>query len=119
MAESAIGMYRIVNIKRDEFDFRCDRKTRWGNPFPMKQEKDREKVIALYRSWLWKEIQNNNGIERLLLPIINRKKAQAEPLRLGCWCMPKACHCHVLARACEWYEMKMFQEEISSSHLFL
>ncbi len=101
--------YVAVHIKDPGgFDVRCDRKSKWGNPFAMKGKSDAERarVIQEYRKYLWNEIQNNNGVERLLIPLIERKNKQeaGSPLRLACWCKPKDCHCDVLIRACEWYE---------------
>lgn len=83
-----------VNIKRDAYDVRIDRKTRWGNPFPMKSESDRARVIAQYREWLWQQIKD----KRITLEDL----ADLRGKRLACHCAPKACHGDVLAAAAEW-----------------
>lgn len=104
--------YKVVHIKdTDGFDVRCDRASKWGNPFAMKGKSDAERarVIQEYRKYLWNEIQTNSGAERLLVPLIERKNQQDTPLRLACWCKPKDCHCDVLIRACEWYESTIAQ----------
>lgn len=83
-----------VNIRHDEYDVRIDRRTRWGNPFPMKSEKDRSKVIAQYRDWLWKQIKTAQiSLEDL---------ADLQGKRLACHCAPAACHGDVLAAAADW-----------------
>lgn len=106
--------YEVTHVKDAEgFDLLCDRTSVWGNPFPMKGKSDeeRDRVIQEYRRWLWNEIRVNNGIDRLLMPIIERKNSISTPLRLACWCAPKPCHCDVLVRACEWHEHTIAQQQ--------
>jgi hypothetical protein len=80
-----------VNIRSDVYDVRIDRKTKWGNPFPMRSEKDRTKVIAQYRDWLWQQIKSGQ--------ITLEELAALHGKRLACHCAPKACHGDVLAAA--------------------
>ena len=96
--------YKVVHLKREPYDIRCDRQSIYGNPFVLKSEANRDHVIQAYRKWLWQQIQESNGIDRLLVPLIEAKNKKDTPLVLGCWCAPKPCHCDVLVRACEWYE---------------
>ena len=60
---------------------RIDRRTRWGNPFTVK-ESGRDLAIALYREWAG---MNPDFLEPL------RGK------RLACWCAPLHCHGDVIA----------------------
>jgi len=60
---------------------RIDRRTRWGNPFTVK-ESGRDLAIALYREWAG---MNPDFLEPL------RGK------RLACWCAPLPCHGDVIA----------------------
>jgi hypothetical protein len=91
---------RAVNIKKDEYDVRIDRRTRWGNPFPMRTESCRPRVIAEYRQWLWGEIKAGRiSLEDL---------AELHGKRLGCHCAPRACHGDVLAAAAEWAWNKLY-----------
>lgn len=83
-----------VNLQRESFDVRIDRKTKWGNPFVMQSEQDRTKVIEQYRQWLWEQI-NSGKIEMEELASLHGK-------RLGCHCSPKPCHGDVLAAAAAW-----------------
>lgn len=90
---------KVVNIRHDAYDVRIDRKTRWGNPFPMKSEGDRGKVVADYRDWLWKQIKSGK--------ITLEDLATLRGKRLGCHCAPKACHGDVLAAAAEWAHARL------------
>lgn len=83
-----------VNLRKQEFDVRIDRRTRWGNPFVMRSEAERADVVARYRRWLWGEIQAGR-IGRDELAGLHGK-------RLGCHCAPLACHGDVLTAASAW-----------------
>lgn len=75
----------VVHLKREPFDIRIDRASRWGNPFRIGPDGDRDEVIVKYRQWI-------GGRPDLLaaLPELRGK-------RLGCWCAPSRCHGDVLA----------------------
>lgn len=83
-----------VHLKRDAYDVRVDRQTRWGNPFPMKSEADRDRVIAQYRTHLAGQIRCGE-VTLDELALLHGK-------RLGCWCAPRACHADVLTSAAAW-----------------
>mgnify|MGYP000073592277 CR=1 FL=1 len=89
----------VVNLKYEAFDVRIDRKTRWGNPFPMRSEADRDRVCEEYRAWLWGEIKAN----RITLEDI----ADLRGKRLGCHCAPRRCHGDTLAAAADWAWQKL------------
>ena len=76
---------RVVHCKVEPFDVLVDRTTKWGNPFVMMTEEEREQVLALHEAWIVKA----------------RVFADIEELRgktLGCWCAPRACHADALLR---------------------
>ena len=84
-----------VDMRRtSEYDVRIDRRTKWGNPFQMRHEDERSKVIELYREWLWREIKQGR--------IDLKELAALDGKTLGCWCAPKPCHGDVLAKAASW-----------------
>ena len=59
--------------------------SKWGNPYKMNRNFNREKVIVLYREWIIKQIESG--------------KLDIEELRgkdLVCWCSPEPCHGDVL-----------------------
>lgn len=83
----------VVHCKREPFDVYVGRKhkdfplgSKWGNPFWLKDESERARILNQYRLWL-------NEQDHLLLQIIPELKGK----RLGCWCAPKDCHADVLA----------------------
>jgi hypothetical protein len=61
------------------------RPSKWGNPFEIGKDGDRETVIRKYREWV---VTQPNLMAAL--PELRGKV-------LGCWCSPKACHGDVLA----------------------
>ena len=64
---------------------RCDRATKWGNPFKIGPDGDRAQVIKKHKAHLDK----------------NFSDAALEELRgwdLACWCAPEPCHCDELLR---------------------
>lgn len=68
-----------------------------GNPFPLRQETDRDLVVQQYRDWLRKQWQANGPAKAELLKLC--KLAKAGDLELVCWCAPKACHADVIREA--------------------
>lgn len=58
----------------------------WANPFKIEREADRAAAVAKYEKWL--------DTQPELLAMLPDLKGK----RLGCWCAPKACHGHILAR---------------------
>ena len=100
-------MRAIVNLKneprlREEFEHAhvvgntvlIDRRTRWGNPFRLGVDGDREQVIARYRTDLWRGIRAGE--------IALEEIAELDGCWLACWCEPLPCHGDVLARAAAW-----------------
>ena len=67
----------------------CGRPSRWGNPYKMKNESERKKVIQLYEEWIFKRFRENP--DYYLMPLLYKN--------LACWCAPdKACHVDVLVK---------------------
>jgi predicted transcriptional regulator len=65
---------------------RVDRKSKWGNPFVMPGDGDRERVVEAYATHY---LPNKPS----LLACIDDLRGKV----LGCWCAPALCHGHVLA----------------------
>lgn len=63
-------------------DVLIDRRTKWGNPFTMQNESQRNEVCDKYETWL------NDKLKLKLFSLNDLKSAK----RLGCWCSPKRCH---------------------------
>lgn len=64
------------------------RPTKWGNPFVIDKDGDRDEVVELYRERLEVLIQMKAGIGRDL--------GQLRDKDLVCWCAPERCHADVL-----------------------
>lgn len=61
------------------------RPTKWGNPYKLKREEDRQEVIDKYRQYM-------KGNPALVMEAKQILKSR----NLSCWCAPKACHADVL-----------------------
>ncbi len=59
----------------------------FGNPFPMRQEADRDAVCNLFDAWLEKNPA-----------LIERAKRELRGKDLVCWCAPLRCHAETLLR---------------------
>lgn len=80
-------MVEVVNISTCKDwgkpgDIRIDRKTKWGNPFVMYHEGQRNSVCESYKIWINKQLKSKS------LDLKDLEKAK----RLGCHCKPKKCH---------------------------
>ena len=79
-------MTRIVNIRREDYDVLIGRPSKWGNPFQIGRDGNRERVIKMY------EIHVRRRPDLIAaLPELAGK-------RLGCYCHPLPCHGEVLIR---------------------
>jgi hypothetical protein len=75
----------VVHCKRSKFDVYIGRPSKWGNPFVLTDDRDREYILNEYGLWLL----DQTDLMRCL-PELDGKI-------LGCWCKPKLCHGDVLA----------------------
>ena len=70
------------------------RPSKWGNSFRLLHERERVRVIVLYRADL---------VHRLRTGRVTRAElAELDGRPLVCWCAPLACHGHVLQAAAAW-----------------
>jgi hypothetical protein len=76
----------VVHCKRAPYDVYIGRPSKWGNPFAIGRDGTRDEVIARYEAW----ILTKPGLLAALPELAGKT--------LGCWCVPRACHGHVLAR---------------------
>jgi Tfp pilus assembly protein PilO len=68
-----------------------------GNPFVLKQEAERERVIAQYEEWLRDQLKMKNERVRSELNRLYQQLVQTGQLELTCWCSPRKCHAEVIA----------------------
>ena len=104
-----LNMVEVVNMLhcRDfgkPGDFRCDRETKWGNPFIMYEQHMRDRVCDLYEDYLDAITEpDNEKMVRNMLKIGGLTPTQVDlwinktggfldvnelkgAVRLGCWC---------------------------------
>lgn len=80
-------MTTVVNCSRSRYDVYIGRPSEWGNPYVVGRDGTREEVIAKYEAMI-----------RSRPDLMARIKSELRGKILGCWCVPKRCHGHVLAR---------------------
>lgn len=68
-----------------------------GNPYPMRKEAERERVVEQYLAWLRKQYAANGPVRAELERLLSI--AQRQPLELVCFCAPKRCHADVIRDA--------------------
>ncbi len=76
---------RVVNIRKEDCDVFIGRPGKWGNPFIIGKDGNRQEVIEKYRKWILLE-----GIYKL------KDLHELKGKRLGCYCAPLPCHGDVL-----------------------
>lgn len=81
-----LNMTTVVNKYKDDYDVYIGRGSKWGNPYPMKNnsEEERKRVIDAYINYFW----TTDLIEDIY---------ELKDKRLGCFCHPKPCHGDFLA----------------------
>ena len=83
---------RVVNKYQQEYDIYIGRGSKWGNPFVLGKDGNREEVIDKYEEWIRQQPD--------LMSSLNELKGK----RLGCFCRPKKCHGDVLVKLVEEME---------------
>lgn len=75
----------VVNKQRSKFDVYIGRGSKWGNPYRIGIDGNREQVIQKYK----RDFDNGKFTHEELLKLRGK--------RLGCFCKPLDCHGDVLA----------------------
>lgn len=83
-------MATTVVHKNEPHDVYIGRPSKWGNPFVLGKDGDRQEVISKYYDWITKQPNLMSAIH-----------AELKGKRLGCWCSPLPCHGDVLAYLAE------------------
>lgn len=76
---------RVVHCKKEPYDVYIGRPSKWGNPFVLGKDGNREEVIAKYKAWI--EAQP---------ALLEAAKKELKGKTLGCWCAPLSCHGDIL-----------------------
>ncbi len=77
---------RVVHCRRDPYDLYIGRPSKWGNPYRIGPDGDREQVIRRFEHHL--RFERGDLLDDL---------AELHGTVLGCWCAPSPCHGDVLA----------------------
>jgi len=71
----------------------------------MTHEGERDRVVELYRRYLWKVIQEKGEgtleLRQQLQNLLDRHMS-GEAIVLGCYCAPRSCHADVIRKCIEW-----------------
>ena len=73
------------------------RPSKLGNPFPMRKEADRAKVVEQYTAWLRSQYAAKGPVRKELERLLSI--ARRQPLELVCFCAPKSCHADIIRNA--------------------
>lgn len=74
----------VVNRRREAFDVYIGRGSKWGNPYRIGVDGNRDDVIGKYRWWIAEQ------------PFLLDALGELRGKRLGCYCKPERCHGDVL-----------------------
>ena len=77
-------MIKVVHCKKEKYDVYIGRGSKWGNPFKIGFDGNREEVISKYEAYFMNH------------PTLINDLPELENKVLGCWCKPKACHGDIL-----------------------
>lgn len=77
-------MTKVVNVKEEPYNIYIGRGSKWGNPFIIGKDGNRDEVIKKYHMWVIKQPDLMSSLHEL------------DDKILGCWCKPKVCHGDVL-----------------------
>lgn len=85
-----IGRRGIVFIDNKRFPIQD---SVWANPFKITKNNTREQVLIEYEQYIRKQLQQKPELKKELLKLQDKT--------LGCWCVPEACHGHILVKILE------------------
>jgi hypothetical protein len=80
---------KVVHCKRQPYDVYIGRPSKWGNPFVIGKDGNRDEVIAKYAEWIKTQ------------PELMATLPELKDKVLGCWCRPYKCHGDVLTELAE------------------
>lgn len=75
---------KVVHCKKEPHDVYIGRPSKWGNPFSIGKDGNREQVIEKYKDWIINQ------------PELMKSLPELKDKTLGCWCSPKPCHGDIL-----------------------
>ena len=88
-------MTEVVNFRNEEYDLLVCRPSKWGNPFQIGRDGNRERVIKMYEI----HIRRRPDLIAALPELVGK--------RLGCYCHPLPCHGDVLVKLLHEYHANL------------
>lgn len=76
---------KVVHCKKEPYDVYIGRPSKWGNPFEIGKDGNRQEVIEKYRQYLFKNPH-----------LVKEAQKELKGKTLACWCAPQACHGDIL-----------------------
>ena len=80
---------KVVHCKKEPHDVYIGRPSKWGNPFSIGLDGNREEVILKYEAYIRAR------------PDLLKALPELKGKTLGCWCSPHPCHGDVLVKLIE------------------
>jgi len=97
---------RIVNLRNEKADFKCDRSTPLGNFNFINKGNNRDAVCNAYHRNFYDNLNPDNSPEGFLEYLDKiLQEATKRPITIGCWCYPKRCHCDTIK---SWLDTELF-----------
>ena len=84
------------------------RGSKWGNPFVMGKDGNRDDVCDEYKSWLWHRVQKEE--------VTLQELADLHGKDLVCFCAPLRCHGHELEKVAAWAVAKLKEASCKNSN---
>lgn len=82
-------MTKVVHCRKHKYDVYIGRPSKWGNPFMIGRDGNRDDVIEKYKAWIRTQEQLLDSLRELKDKI------------LGCYCAPLPCHGDILKELIE------------------
>lgn len=90
---------QIMNLRDSQpsepWDFRVDRGSSLGNPFPLHLHPDRESCIKAYYDHFIRTIIKKPDMISEIEQMLSAHQEHGI-VRLYCWCVPKKCHAEII-----------------------
>jgi len=91
----------VVNLSRTrDYDILIDRTTKWGNPYIMGKDGNRDEVCDKHEKWLMQWVLHKKEI--IIRGLSNKwvieHLDELEGLIIACHCYPKRCHGDTLVK---------------------
>ena len=90
---------KIKNLRQENiwypYQVRVDRKTIFGNPFPMKNESKRDEVCDKYAEYFKTRMNKKDAFAAEIVKLVHIFERYGK-LELFCWCAPKRCHAETI-----------------------